>query len=306
MLYGGLGDDVFLRESGIDALYGGDGADTFQFDNRDTGVKTLADFEFGVDLATFRIDGGYFADTSIKTINNNQAHVSTVDDLIKLVGAVLSDDGEANSVSVDDGTLTLVIDADDHPRGDLTLIFEGGATAIQTEIYEALVASGAVPAGSVPPAPGGNGDGFILNGVSSKGDDIYFGTAGANSFRFESDEATEDGTRGTTDEAAHVDVIVGFDEADTLSFRIDGGFFAGLGDIPPDVDQRNNNQASVAYGGIDELGAFLNDKSTANAADQSRAFYDVDTNSTVLVIDDSPTNPDDDLTIVLWDAGDLL
>ena len=100
----------------------------------------------------------------------------------------------------------------------------------------------------------------------------------------------------TVDRSLHVKALVGFNSDDSLTFRIDGNFFDGF-----EFSTTNKNQVAVSTEDIDVLGAFLIGKGAEN-----NAFYDSTTNSTVLVIDDSPTNPSDNIAIVLYNAGDLL
>jgi len=64
---------------------------------------------------------------------------------------------------------------------------------------------------SIPGKPGGNGDSFITNGDGNKGDDIFlFADYGerAHTFRLDSRDGNEDGTRGTR---------VGYDDIDDLA-----------------------------------------------------------------------------------------
>ncbi|WP_413037909.1 DUF5801 repeats-in-toxin domain-containing protein [Pseudovibrio exalbescens] len=179
-LIGGTGDDVFLRGRGDDTLTGGAGADTYQFDNRDPGTKTLTDFELGVDKATFRVDGGYFAGLGIKTVNNNQAEVSSIEDIRELVDAVLRDDGANNDVTVDGNDLRITIDADNHPRGDLTIVFEGMADQIMHQPPNPFVASDAdeIIVGQLfaDDFIFGNGGDDTITG--NGGEDTLFGDAG--------------------------------------------------------------------------------------------------------------------------------
>ncbi|MEO0999424.1 MAG: hypothetical protein AAFW69_02285, partial [Pseudomonadota bacterium] len=188
--------------------------------------------------------------------------------------------GTANASGTDPMTIVLT---------DTSL--EDVYSAATTQIFEALIASGEITAADVVPSAQdgvttGEADGTIPN---SDGDDLLIGASGAERFQFDSRHANND-------EGAHVDAIIGFGAGDSLTFRIDGGFFTGF-----EFKTINNNQAAVAFDDIDSLGAFLNGKGGENDA-----RFDAETNSTILVLDDSPGNPGDELTIVLWDTGDLL
>jgi len=87
-LLGEAGDDLLRGRDGDDVLIGGEGADVFSFDDRDnnnnggeTPVDVIRDFEFGIDTATFRFDGGWFSESGIETRSNgNTAEFSTVED----------------------------------------------------------------------------------------------------------------------------------------------------------------------------------------------------------------------------------
>jgi Ca2+-binding RTX toxin-like protein len=99
-LIGNRGNDILIGGDGDDFLEGGDGIDTFRFDDRDnnnnggeTPTDTIADFEFGIDIATFRFDGGFFGDSGITTINNNQAAFSTNEEFIQFLAQVEAKDG---------------------------------------------------------------------------------------------------------------------------------------------------------------------------------------------------------------------
>ena len=107
LLDGGNNNDVLVGGDGDDILTGGFGADTFRFDDRDhdnnSGVTprdTITDFQFGIDTATFRYDGSFFAGSGITTVNNNQAKFSTVAQFNLFLGQV---EAKGGTVSEQDG-----------------------------------------------------------------------------------------------------------------------------------------------------------------------------------------------------------
>ncbi|MEM7766913.1 MAG: hypothetical protein AAF253_05430 [Pseudomonadota bacterium] len=103
-------------------------------------------------------------------------------------------------------------------------------------------------------------------------------------------------------DGGNVDVLVGFNQDDRLAFdlgsqALDGFDFSRYGDA---------TDSSVGFSRIDKLGDYLNDLSAADPDNLSAAYFDADTNSTVLVIDETPGQDGDELSIVLWDSGDLI
>lgn len=284
---GGSGDNLFIMSAQ---------KDTIQLDDRNHGndegkaINIIHGFDLAEDSISGRFDGKFFD-------GSNQATFKGAAGVVELLTS-------ATNIEEKDGNLSFDLFNEANNR-ELTVVLtdttlDAVYEASQTQVFEALIASGAIAEGTVPPAPGGNGDGIILNGNDNKGDDILSGI-GVDVFKFDSRDGAEDGTGNTDDGLDHVNVVLGFNSGDSLNFRIDGGYFSGLAESLPDVDVNGGNKAVVGYDGIDELGAYINTLGGAN-----KAFHDAATNSTILTIDDSPSNPDDNVTIVLWDSGNLL
>lgn len=276
---GGDGDNLFILSDEADTVFIDD-----RFTNNDESehVNIIHGFDLTMDSLRGRFDGGFFD-------GSNQSTFDGAVGILQLLNF-------AESVDASTQDLILSLQPVNENRDPLTLVFtdttlaEVQAVAV-AQVFDALVAAGVIKAEDVEFS---TQDGIIVAegpGTTSNndGDDLLIGTAGVNTFFF-------DGRHDNNDEPEHVDAIIGFGSEDQLSFRLDGGFFEDF-----DYKTINNNQALVAAENIDVLGAFLGAKGGENAA-----FYNQATNSTVLVIDDNPTNPSDNLTIVLYDAGNLL
>lgn len=287
---GGSGDNLFIMSAQ---------QDTISIDDRNAGndenghINIIHGFDLTEDKISGRFDGGFFDGSNKATFEGAAGLVAllTFAENIDDTNGNLAFDLQSVGGGGNRDPLTFVL-----TDTSLTDVYD----AAQAQVFNALAGSGAIDPATIPPAPGGNGDGIILNGDDNKGDDIFSGI-GVDVFRFDSRDAAEDGTGGTSDGLNHVNVVLGFNSGDTLNFRIDGGYFSGLVEDLPDVDVNGTNRAVIGYDGVDELGAYINTLGGSNSA-----YYDAVTNSTVLTIDDSPANPNDNLTIVLWDSDNLL
>lgn len=100
-----------------------DAKDHLSFDNRGAGEKIIHNFDIHEDTMFFRMDGRYFNGAD-SIGGGNKARVEGEDDFMALLAAVLADNGANNAVSVDDGDITVVMDADNHFRGDLKITFK--------------------------------------------------------------------------------------------------------------------------------------------------------------------------------------
>lgn len=240
--------------------------DLLKIDNRGAGTKKIYDFNLNKDTAEFRIDGNYFngaGDIAYNPYSGNLARVSTARDFLQLIGAVISDDGSNNCVEIENGTLKLVIDADNHWRGDLTIEFHGVIDQIAAEFdldlaqgYDELII-GTRQADILHRGGGANTIG------QEKGDDILIGGGGADTFQFNSTGTYTWNNGGV----APVDRIVdlNFAEGDILRF-FDWGidaFGVGSGNFV------NITDASQ----LQSFGDFLNQGSSNSASVMGNDVY---------------------------------
>lgn len=301
------GDNLYILSNGVDTVQiqrGSNNNDEAQH------VNIIHGFDLSEDVMRLDSDFNGLFTAGATTGNGKFASFEGAAGLAQLLSTVST----ISNLQDQNGDLSFDIQL---KGGDpMTLVFTDTTLAdvqmaAAEEIWSATLDSDIFADGEVPPpfkaAPNGNvrdevGD---TNFNDDKGDDLYFATAGADRFFFQSGSGAEDGTRGTNDGDAHGNVIVGFEADDVLAFRIDGGYFKDSGGVKL-PQSSNGNQATFAYDEIDELASHINTK-----GGQNLAYYDGQTNSVVLTIDDSPggtTNStiEDDFTIVLWDSGDLL
>ncbi len=131
-------DDSYRPGRGTQIVATGDGLDTVQIDNRNAGTKIFTDWdikqratESDWDTLVFRLDGKYFEGSAISGNNANQARVETAADFVEFLELVEAKGGE-NDVAIDGNDVTVVIDADNHFRGDLTLVFRGVVDELET------------------------------------------------------------------------------------------------------------------------------------------------------------------------------
>jgi hypothetical protein len=290
---GGDGDNLFIMSNAVDTVRLQRGSN-----NNDEGkhVNIIHGFDLGEDRLSLDSDfKGLFSDFAGG--NGKFATFEGAPGIAQLMTI-------STVSSVDDSNGHLSFDIQLTGGDPLTVVltnttFEDVYNAAADTIWSELTASGVFEDGEVPD-PYRRNDDIDAGFGGGKGDDLYFATAAADSFHMDSRHAAEDGTQGTNDGDAHGKVIVGFGADDQMTFRIDGKFFEGS-----DLPGRNDNQATIGFDDLDELASFLN-RGDKDAGDLSQAYYDEDTNSSVFVIDDSPGNNGDELTIVLYDSGDLL